>query len=178
MAVFDRFRTHRPAAPIWPPMVLVPTGLRPVHGEKKSLHQRGYWIRDARTDQAVSHDQLSELVPGALVFHVAGTSHRLDALQGPAFEPGQPVALIPEPKNPYDRNAVAVWDWDRRAQAGYVPKELAPEVGRALRGREPLSAVCHIEFLENRRRIGSSALLAPTAFIQSLTIEDEDQEDE
>ena len=159
-------------------MVLVPTGLRPVHGEKKSLRQRGYWIHDARTDQAVSYDQLSELVPEAVVFHVAGTSHRRDALQDLAFEPGRPVTLVPEPKNPHDRNAVGVWDWNRRAQAGYVPRELAPGISRALRGREPLSAMCHLEFLDDRRRVGLSILVAPTAFIQSLTVANSEGSDE
>lgn len=156
-------------------MMLVPTGLRPVHGTSKTMRQRGYWLHDARTDQAVSYEQLSELVPGAVIFHVAGTSHRLDALQSPAFAPGRPVALVPEPRNPYDHNAIGVWDGDRRAQAGYVPRELAPGIGQAIRRRNPFSAVCNFEFLESRRRVGLSVLLAPTAFIQSLTVEDDDE---
>jgi hypothetical protein len=173
MRIFDRFRTSRPAAVAWPAMVLVPTGLRAVGGERKSLRQRGYWIHKAESDQAVSYGELSELVPGAVVFHVTGARHRVNNIQGPAFEPGRPVALVPEPKNQYDRNAVAVWDADRRAQAGYVPRELAAGVGQALRGRDPLSAVCLVEFVENRRRVGLSVLLGPTAFVQSLTVEAE-----
>ncbi len=173
--VLPRYRLAKSAAPTWPPMALVPTGLRPVHGASKAVRQRGYSLHDARTDQAVSYEQLSELVPGAVIFHVAGTSHRLDALQSPAFAPGQPVALVPEPRNPYDRNAIGVWDKDRRAQVGYVPRELAPGIGQAIRRREALSAVCNFEFLENRRRTGLSVLLAPTAFLQSLTVEDDEE---
>jgi len=171
MGIFDRLRGSRPTAAIWPPMVLVPTGLRPVRGERKSLHQRGYWMHDARTDQAISYRELSELVPGAIVFHVAGASRRIDAIQGPVFEPGRPVTLVPEPKNPHDRNAVGVWDWSRRAQAGYVPRELAPDIGQALRRHEPFSSVCHLEFLEDGRRVGLSVLFGPAAFIQSLAVE-------
>jgi len=83
--------------------------------------------------------------------------------------------LIPEPSNPYDRNAIGVWDGNRRAQAGYVLRGLAPSIGQAIRQRNPFSAVCNFEFLENRRRVGLSVLLAPTAFIQSLTVEDDDE---
>jgi hypothetical protein len=165
-----RFRGSRSTAGGWPELLLVPTGLREVEGATR-MYQRGYWFRDARTDEAVSYHELSELVPGAVVFHVAGTSYRSDALQSPAFQPGQPVLLVPEPTNPYDKNAVAVWDGVHRAQAGYVPRALAPQVSNALRGRERFSAVCHFEFVTDRRRVGLSVLFAPTTFVQSLIVE-------
>lgn len=36
---------------------------------------------------------------------------------------------MPEPDNPHDSNAVAVYNEDESLQAGYVPSELAEEVG-------------------------------------------------
>ncbi len=111
MSFLDRLlgKTTAQAPVTWPAMVLVPTGLDPMSGGRDKF-MRGFYIRDADTDRGISYEELSELVPGAFVFNVAGTSHRQDALQGPAFASGEPVKLIPEPDNPYDRNAVAVWD--------------------------------------------------------------------
>jgi HIRAN domain len=137
-------------------------------------YMRGFFIRDASTDRSVSHQQLSELVPGAFVFNVAGTSHRQAALQGPSFAPGEPIQLIPEPNNPHDRNAVAVWDTTRRRHIGYVPKELAPTVGQMYRGREQFGATTFFEFLQGSHRIALSVLVGPASFLQTLTIEDEE----
>ena len=79
-----------------------------------------------------------------------------------AFAPGRRLALVREPENEHDPNAVAVWDAERRLQAGYVPAEVAPE----LRGDE--QAVSLWEFRdEDGRRIGLRVLLAPAdAWIQ------------
>lgn len=175
MGLLDRLLGKQTAqtAATWPAMVLVPTGLDPM-SSGRNKYMRGFFIRDASTDRSISHQQLSELVPGAVVFNVAGTSHRQDALQGPAFAPSEPVKLIPEPSNPYDRNAIAVWDTNRRKHIGYVPAELAPTLGHIFRGREPFGATVFFEFLQGKRRIALSVLLAPAAFLQTLTIEDEE----
>ena len=42
--------------------------------------------------------------------------------------PGLPVALVPEPDNEHDPNAVGIWNEQRTLQAGYVPREVAPEL--------------------------------------------------
>jgi hypothetical protein len=154
-------------------MVLIPTGLDPMSSGKDKF-MRGFFIRGADTDRSISHERLSELVPGAIVFNVAGPSHRQDALQGPAFAPGEPMKLIPEPKNPYDRNAVAVWDTNHQRHIGYVPKDLAPAVGRIYRGREPIGATVSFEFLQGRRRMAVSVLVAPAASLQTPIIQDDD----
>ena len=77
-------------------------------------------MRDAATDELVRTDD-----PRIRVIKVAGVSYRLDALQDDAFAPGRRLALVPEPDNEHDPNAVGVWDDDRRLQAGYVPAEVA-----------------------------------------------------
>ncbi|TMK71584.1 MAG: hypothetical protein E6G50_05315 [Actinobacteria bacterium] len=95
------------------------------------------------------------------VVKVAGVSFRLDALQDDAFAPGHRLALVPEPDNEHDPNAIAIWDEDRRVQAGYVPAETA----RGL-DADAWQAVSLLEFHEDGRRAGLRVLLAPrTAWI-------------
>jgi hypothetical protein len=115
--------------------------------------ESGYWLRDAATGAALKWDD-----PRLRVVKLAGSSYRLDALQDDAFAPGRRLALVREPENEHDPNAVAVWDAERRLQGGYVPAEVAPE----LRGDE--QAVSLWEFRdEEGRRIGLRVLLAPAA---------------
>jgi HIRAN domain-containing protein len=119
--------------------------------------ESGFWLRDAATGEAMKWDD-----PRVRVVKLAGASYRGDALQDEAFAPGRRLALVPEPENEHDPNAVAVWDAERRLQAGYVPAEVAPE----LRGDE--QAVALWEFRgEDGRRIGLRILLAPArAWVQ------------
>ena len=70
---------------------------------------------------------------GVRVVKLAGASYRADALQDEAFAPGRRLALVREPENEHDPNAVAVWDAERRLQAGYVPAEVAPELAATSR---------------------------------------------
>ena len=119
--------------------------------------ESGYWLRDAASGEAMKWDD-----PRVRVVKLAGVSYRADALQDDAFAPGRRLALVREPENEHDPNAVAVYDAERRLQAGYVPAEVAPE----LRGDE--QAVSLWEFRgEDGRRIGLRVLLAPAdAWVQ------------
>src|SRR5206468_9209466 len=85
--------------------------------------ESGYWLRDAATGEALKWD-----ARGLRVVKLAGSSYRADALQDDAFAPGKRLALVREPDNEHDPNAVAVWDAERRLQAGYVPAEVAADV--------------------------------------------------
>jgi HIRAN domain len=117
----------------------------------------GYWLRDAATGEAMRwNDERVRVVK------LAGASYRADALQDDAFAPGRRLALVREPDNEHDPNAVAVWDADRRLQGGYVPADVAPQ----LRGDE--QAVSLWEFRDDDgARIGLRVLLAPAeAWIQ------------
>ena len=87
---------------------------------------------------------------------VAGASYRVEALQDEAFAPGRRLALVPEPENEHDPHAVAIWDGERRLQAGYVPAEVAPE----LRGDEQAVSLWELRG-EDGRRVGLRVLLAP-----------------
>jgi len=119
--------------------------------------ESGFWLRDAATGDPMKWDDQR-----VRVVKLAGASYRADALQDDGFAPGRRLALVPEPENEHDPNAVAVWDAERRMQAGYVPAEVAPE----LRGDE--QAVSLWEFRgEDGQRIGLRVLLAPPdAWIQ------------
>jgi hypothetical protein len=119
---------------------------------------RGFWLRDAASGDALRWDDERLAAAGARVLPVAGASYRLDALQDPAFAPGSKLALVPEPENEHDPNAVAVWDAERRLQAGYVPAEAAPEL------ELPLQAIALWEWLDDGgRRVGLRVLVAPPA---------------
>jgi HIRAN domain-containing protein len=119
--------------------------------------ESGYWLRDAASGEAMKWDD-----PRVRVVKLAGASYRGEALQDDAFAPGRRLALVREPENEHDPNAVAVYDAERRLQVGYVPAEVAPE----LRGDE--QAVSLWEFRgEDGRRIGLRVLLAPAdAWVQ------------
>jgi hypothetical protein len=59
-----------------------------------------------------------------------------EALQDPAFAPGRRLSLRPQPDNPYNHNAVMVWDEGGRLHVGYVPAEysalLADQMNQAV----------------------------------------------
>jgi hypothetical protein len=80
----------------------------------------GYRLRDAATGERVEWDD-----PRLLVVPVAGVSFRPDAVRDGSFDPGRRLALLPEPENEHDPDAVGVWNEERTLQAGYVPRETA-----------------------------------------------------
>jgi hypothetical protein len=84
---------------------------------------RGYFLRDAATGERVRWED-----PRIRVLPVAGVSYRLQALDDPSFDPGRRLALVPEPENEHDPNAVGVWNEPRTIQLGYVPAAVAPEL--------------------------------------------------
>jgi hypothetical protein len=66
--------------------------------------------------------------PRIRVVPVAGVSFRPEAVADASFDPGSPLGLVPEPENPHDPNAVGIWNEERTLQAGYVPRDVAPEL--------------------------------------------------
>src|SRR3954454_22284290 len=91
--------------------------------------ESGYWLRDAATGDAVRwNDERLRVVK------LAGASYRLDALQNAAFAPGKRLALVPEPENEHDPNAVGVWDAERCLQAGYVAADVSSRRARRRAG--------------------------------------------
>jgi hypothetical protein len=98
--------------------------------------ERGFFLRDAATGEPVRwEDERIRVVP------VAGISFRADALADPSFAAGCRLALVPEPDNEHDPNAVAIWNEERTIQVGYVPRDVAPE----LRGDEQAVSLWRVE---------------------------------
>jgi len=83
----------------------------------------GYHLRDAVTYEPVGWGD-----PRVVVTAVAGVSFREEAVRDSSFDPGRRLALVPEPGNEHDPSAVGVWNEDRTLQAGYVPRDLAPQL--------------------------------------------------
>jgi len=112
---------------------------------------RGYRLRDAATGEPVRwEDERIRVIP------VAGISYRAEAAADESFEPGRRLALVPEPDNEHDPNAIGVWDADRRVHAGYVPADVAVGLDA-----DAWQAVSLLEFVEDGRRAGLRLLLAP-----------------
>jgi HIRAN domain-containing protein len=86
--------------------------------------QSGYRLRDAASGEPVRWED-----PRIRVVSVAGVSYRVEALPDPSFDPGRRLALVPEPDNEHDPNAVGIWNEERTLQLGYVPRETAAELG-------------------------------------------------
>ena len=84
----------------------------------------GYRLRDAASGEPVRWED-----PRIRVVPVAGVSYRPEALPDQSFDPGRRLALVPEPDNEHDPNAVAIWNEEQTLQLGYVPRETAVELG-------------------------------------------------
>ena len=59
---------------------------------------------------------------------VAGVTFRPGNVDDASFDPGRRLALVREPDNEHDPNAIAIWNDERTLQAGYVPAVVAPEL--------------------------------------------------
>ena len=90
-----------------------------------------------------------------------GSNRRSEAMM---TLPGEPVALIPEPKNKYDSNAIAVIS-PRGVQIGYLSAERAPYIGGRMSRGEDVEAIFQgvdggLAFI--RVRFGGGAPTLPT----------------
>jgi hypothetical protein len=106
---------------------------------------QGYRMRDAASGERVAWED-----PRIRVVPVAGVSYRAEAAADPSFDPGLRLALVPEPDNAHDPNAIGIWNTARTLQAGYVPAAVAPE----LTGNEQAVSLWRVEG-------GLRVLLAP-----------------
>lgn len=126
-------------------------------GDTTDLQWFGFHIHDER-GVAVSYADTPEY--GLQLFKVAGVTHTGDVLQQSEFDPGTPIALIADPKNPYDRNAVGVWDKARRIRVGYVPRELNEWVATAIT-LPSTGALALAEHRKDGKRVSLTILCGP-----------------
>lgn len=88
---------------------------------------------------------------GIMTTQVVGAIHHVGARSAiAALRRGQPLMLVREPKNPYDRNAVAVCTPDFQ-MLGYVPRADAPTVARVMDYNLPVEARCALDGLSTIR---------------------------
>ena len=100
------------------------------------------------------------MLPSGLVsFPVAGTSSHQDELQRDVFAPGSNLSLVLELDNVYDPGAVKVCSLDLSTHIGYVPRELAPKVGTALKRNEVARCISLWEETQQNRRVGLRVLV-------------------
>lgn len=92
--------------------------LEPFEGDSGS----GYSLVRDSDDQRLNW-QTIDTGEGLKFFHVKGAKRRLDALQSSAFRPGEEVRLVPEPDDPYDGDATAVYDAAGGTKLGYLPAD-------------------------------------------------------
>ena len=132
-------------------------------GAGDELDGRGFFLRAAESGDPLRWQDARLTEVGAHVIRVAGTSYRPDEVGDPGFEPRKPLLLVREPDNPHDANAIAVWNEDRTAQAGYVPANVAV----LLAGLEDLRALSLWEWRSaTGERIGLRALVYPEGAVR------------
>jgi len=78
---------------------------------------------------------------GILVSQLRGEAYRPDSGTAGNFAPGSPVKLVPEPENPADDRAVAVYDKTGRYHCGYLNKARARSYLKRVREGENLTAI-------------------------------------
>jgi hypothetical protein len=99
---------------------------------------------------------------GAHVCKIAGISHHQQEIQSDEFTPGRRLQLVPDPKNPYDSNAIEIRTASGTAMAGFVPREVAAQVAPQFRVDGAWQAMCLWEWRTAARgRIGLQVLIAP-----------------
>jgi hypothetical protein len=86
---------------------------------------------------------------------VAGIHHYPESGDDESFAPGQALALAAEPDNPYDPDAVGVWNADRTLKIGHVPAVIVDDLPANER-----TAVCLSEQVEGGKRTNLRILVS------------------
>ena len=71
--------------------------------------------------------------------NIAGSSHHKGRSHIPMMRPGDPLTLIREPHNRFDRKAIAVYRGS--AQLGYLPREMAAKIAIVMDCGVPVKAI-------------------------------------
>lgn len=108
--------------------------------------------------------ELTLAVVGIDFANADGSNRRSEAMM---TLPGEPVALLPEPKNKHDGNAIAIIS-PRGVQLGYVSAERAPYIGTRLGRGEEAAAIFQgmaggSAYIRLRFGGGQPTLLVPSA---------------
>ncbi len=123
---------------------------------------RGFYVERADDSQRLQWRTLP-IRDGLYSVNVVGERFRLGELQDPSFGAGWELSLRPEPDNPYDPDAVSVWNAARTLQAGYIPRDEAARVGQLILDWEPTAYAIWETFDERNRRVGIRVLMVAAA---------------
>ncbi len=132
--------------------------------EPEDGHGRGVTIWDQEEDEPIPWEDWFEATQGRLysVRVVGGQEYHSAELQLHTFAPGHEVLLVPEPDNPYDSNAVAVYDRQGNFQAGYIPREEAASIQHEI--RRHIRAFVVWETLAEGKRVGLRLAVTNSSF--------------
>ncbi|RAO15238.1 HIRAN domain-containing protein [Micromonospora noduli] len=78
---------------------------------------------------------------GIYVSQLRGEAHHQAECRAGNFYPGETVRLVREPENPYDRNAVAVYDATGKHMAAYVNKQKARTLAKLIDSGAGIEAI-------------------------------------
>lgn len=117
----------------------------------------GYYVRRCEDGQQLQWRTLPSCFKS---FNVIGIRHRsLEAINAQCFSPGCPLTLVPEPENPYDPNAIAVWDKDKTLNIGYVPSDETADIHDWMTYHHPFYCLSIWEVIPSGTRTALRALL-------------------
>jgi hypothetical protein len=111
----------------------------------------------------------------AFVAWVAGVHRYAESARDPSFDPGKPVVLVPDPDNPHDPNALAVFDADQRRQAGWVPMIFTQGLTPWPEGRKAVSLYEHL--VEGVREGLGILISRKPVTLRTVSPEDSDEAD-
>jgi hypothetical protein len=121
--------------------------------------------------QPVPFDDPRLEASGCRLAVVAGVSYRMDAVQLPMFDPGQPLLLVRDRNNSHDATAVALFDLAQDHQAGFLPRDVAADVAQRLDAGEQLGALSLWEWRdEHDDRVALRVVVGPLGDIESLLV--------
>jgi hypothetical protein len=110
----------------------------------------------------------------AVYCKVAGARHYDAAIADPRITPGITVELRPEPNNPYDSDAVGVWETIDGTQLGHIPADVCCDVSARIRAGEQLEGYVVREIRRDSRsgpRIALHLLVVPAGELNLALVE-------
>jgi hypothetical protein len=135
-----------------------------------TIYSRGYALVDPVGEFTQVGDDDWLRVSGCRLCKVAGLTHHAEAAQDERFSPGSVVLVCPDPSNPVDPSAVAVFDASGEHQVGFVPASISAEIAGRIAGGEELGGAILREYrtepATGGRRIGLVMLIAPAGTVR------------
>lgn len=119
---------------------------------------RGYTIMRLMDEQLLQWRTLPRN-EGIEAVNVVGESHHMKELQKKCFAAGCEVALVPEADNPYDKNALAVWDADEKYHVGYIPADESVRITKKMDNGEIERSIIMWETHKRKKRVSIRLLL-------------------